>query len=76
MDDWFGLFAAAGTPPAILARLQQAVAQAARDPGLNAAMAPLGAAMVASTPQEFAAWLAQQREVLEKVIRDANITLS
>lgn len=76
MDDWFGLFAAAGTPPAIIGRLQQAVAQAARDPAMSATLTPLGASTVASTPQEFAAWLTQQREVLDKVIRDAGITLS
>lgn len=75
MDDWFALFAAAGTPQAVITRLQQAVAQAARDPGLTTILAPLGAVAVASTPQEFASFLAQQREVLEKVIREANITL-
>lgn len=75
MDDWFALFAAAGTPQAIITRLQQAVAQAARDPALTTILAPLGAVAVASTPQEFASFLTQQREVLEKVIREANITL-
>ena len=76
MDDWFGLFAASGIPPVIVPRLHAAVAQAARDPGLLAGMASLGTVPVASTPQEFTAWLAQQRELLEKLIRDANITVS
>ena len=76
MDDWFGLFAATGTPAAVLPRLQAAVAQAVRDPGLLAGMATLGTVPVANTPQEFTAWLTQQREVLEKLIRDANITVS
>jgi tripartite-type tricarboxylate transporter receptor subunit TctC len=76
MDDWFGLFAATGIPAAIVPRLHAAVAQAARDPGLMAGMATLGMVPVASAPQEFTAWLAQQRELLEKLIRDANITVS
>lgn len=76
MDDWFGLFATAGTPPAIINRLQQAVAQAAKDPALGTTMTPLGATPVASSSPEFATWLTQQREVLDKVIREANITLS
>ena len=76
MDDWFGVFAAAGIPAAIVPRVQAAVAQAARDPGLLAGMASLGMVPVASTPQEFNAWLAQQRKLLEKLIRDANITVS
>ncbi|WP_188707036.1 Bug family tripartite tricarboxylate transporter substrate binding protein [Polaromonas eurypsychrophila] len=76
MDDWFALFAASGTPVSIINRMQQAVAQAARDPALTAILAPLGAVAVANTPQEFGVWLTQQREVLDKVIREANITLS
>lgn len=76
MDDWFALFAAAGTPAPVINRMQQAVAQAAKDPALTAILAPLGAVAVANTPQEFGSWLTQQREVLDKVIREANITLS
>lgn len=76
MDDWFGMFAAAGTPAAIVPRMQAAVAQALRSPRLLASTASLGTVPVGNTPQEFAAWLAQQRELLEKLIRDANITIS
>jgi tripartite-type tricarboxylate transporter receptor subunit TctC len=76
MDDWFGLFAAAGIPSAVVPRMQAAVAQAVRHPRLIASTASLGTVPVANTPQEFAAWLAQQRELLEKLIRDANITVS
>ena len=76
MDDWFGLFAASGIPAAVVPRLQAAVAQATRDPGLLAGMATLGTVPVANTPQEFTAWLGQQRELLEKLIRDANITVN
>jgi len=75
MDDWFGVFAAAGIPPAIVPRMQAAVAQAVRNPRFIASMASLGMVPVANTSQEFSAWLAQQREVLEKLIHDANITI-
>ena len=76
MDDWHGLFAASGTPAAVVPRMHAALVQAVRDPGLLAGMASLGTVPVANTPQEFTAWLAQQRELLEKLIRDANITVS
>jgi tripartite-type tricarboxylate transporter receptor subunit TctC len=56
-------------------RLQAAVAQAVRNPRFIASMASLGMVPVANTSQEFAAWLAQQRDVLEKLIHDANITI-
>lgn len=76
MDDWFGLFAAAGTPPEAVTRIQAAVAQAAREPALAAAMQPLGTVLVANSSPDFGAWLGAQRAVLQKLIRDANITLS
>ena len=76
MDDWFGMFAATGTPASIVPRMQAAVVQALRSPRLLASTASLGTVPVGNTPQEFAAWLTHQRELLEKLIRDANITIS
>lgn len=76
MDDWFGLFAAAGTPEGPIQRMQSAVAQAAKDPALAAAVAPQGTELVANSTQDFSRWLGQQRDVLQKVIQDANITIS
>jgi len=75
MDDWFGLFAAAGTPAGPVKRMQAAVAQAARDPGLAAALAPQGTVLVANSSAEFAAWLGRQRELLQKLVRDNHITI-
>lgn len=75
MDDWFGLFAAAGTPEGPIRRLQAAVVQAAKDPALAAAIAPQGTVLVANSTQEFAVWLGRQRELLQKLVRDAHITI-
>ena len=75
MNDWNGLFAAAGAPQAILRRLAAAVGEACRDVGVKARMDPLGAEMVGSQPEEFAAWLEAQRPVVSQVIREAGITL-
>jgi tripartite-type tricarboxylate transporter receptor subunit TctC len=75
MDDWNGLFAPTGTPPAVIARLQSAVAQACRDPGVLARMAPLGTVLQGQSTAEFTRWLDNQREIVSRVIREANITL-
>lgn len=75
MNDWNGLFAAAGTPPAVIARLQAAVSQAARDPATRTRMDPLGAIMMGEPTAEFAAWLANERTVLRRVIEGARITI-
>jgi tripartite-type tricarboxylate transporter receptor subunit TctC len=70
-----GLFAATGVPTPIVARMGAACADAARDAGVRARLEPLGAELVGSTPEEFAAFLERQREVLARVIREANIRL-
>ncbi len=75
MDDWNGLFAPAGTPPAAIVRMQAAVAEACRDPGVLARMAPLGTVLGGQSTADFTRWLDNQREVVARVIREANITL-
>ena len=75
MNDWNGLFAATGTPRAVIQRMASAVGDACRDAGVKARMDPLGAEMVGSQPEEFAAWLEAQRPVVGQVIREAGITL-
>ena len=76
MDDWNGLFAPAGTPPAIIARMNAAVTQALKDPAIVEKLAPTGTVLAPTTTAEFVAWLAKQRETMEKTIRDANIVLT
>jgi len=76
MDDWNGLFAPAGTPAAIVTRANAAVGRALRDPGIIARMEPAGTVLAPGTVAEFAAWLAHQRETMERIIREANITLT
>jgi tripartite-type tricarboxylate transporter receptor subunit TctC len=73
MDDWNGLFAAEGAP--LSPKLHAALAQAARDPNVQARMAPLGTVLVINDTAEFTRWLARQREVVEKVIRDSEMKL-
>ncbi|RAI57304.1 Bug family tripartite tricarboxylate transporter substrate binding protein [Roseicella frigidaeris] len=75
MNDWNGVFAAAGTPAPIIERLAAAIGQAARDPGVRQRMDASGAVMQGNTPAEFRRWLEAQRSLCEQVIREAGITL-
>jgi tripartite-type tricarboxylate transporter receptor subunit TctC len=76
MDDWNGLFAPADTPDDIIAKMQAAVAEACKDPGVQARMAPLGTILGGLSTAEFTRWLNNQREVVSRVIREAKITLA
>ncbi|MBN9411897.1 MAG: tripartite tricarboxylate transporter substrate binding protein [Burkholderiales bacterium] len=76
MDDWFGVFAPAGTPDVAIRRMQDAVAKAAQNPALAASVTPMGMVLVANSQAEFTQWLGTQRDLLQKLIKDANITIS
>jgi len=76
MDDWNGLFAPAGTPEPILRQANAAIGQALRDPAIVARMSPTGTVLAPTTTAEFVTWLDRQRETMERIIRDANITLT
>ena len=74
MDDWNGVFAATGTPPDIVAKMQSTIAEACRDPAVTAKLDPLGTVGVGGPAAEFTKFMEEQREVLTKIIKDANIT--
>lgn len=67
---WYGLFARAGTPPEVIARLHRDFTAALRQPDVSARLADLGVEVVANTPAELAAVVARDlprmRQVLEK----------
>jgi tripartite-type tricarboxylate transporter receptor subunit TctC len=75
LNDWNGLFAATGTPPALVDRMQAVVAEAIKDPKVKERLDPTGADLVANTPAQFRTWIAGQRELLGKLIAEAGIKL-
>ena len=75
LNDWNGMFAATGTPPAIVDRMQAVIAEAVKDAKVRERLDPTGADLVANSPAEFKTWLAGQRELLGKLIKEADIKL-
>jgi tripartite-type tricarboxylate transporter receptor subunit TctC len=68
---WFGLFAPAGTPSAIVGRLFQSVKTAAASPDVRAKLARLGMdATPSASPAAFAADLATEGPRLESLLKD------
>jgi len=70
---WNGIFAPAGTPAAVIARLNVTVNQALATPEVRAALQKLGSDPKTGTPQEFTTFIAAESERWGKVVRDANI---
>lgn len=67
---WFGLFAPAGTPAAVIDRLSQATGKALAAPDYQNRMAMLGADAAPHSPESFAQFLHTDVPQWAKVIRD------
>lgn len=72
---WFGILAPAGTPPAIVSKLNDAVSRAVATPGVQETMRKLGVEAKASTPEAFAETIKTDIDKWAKVISEANIKL-
>ena len=73
MDSWAGLFAPAGTPPEVIARLNAEVRKIIDNPEVKARIASIGFEAFASTPQELDAFVKAQLDKWGKMIKDAGI---
>ena len=72
-SQWYGLNAPAKTPEAIIQRLAQAAAKAAKSPLVAERFKPDDAEPVGSSPQEYAAFIKKEQERWSKVVRAANV---
>ncbi|KCB25527.1 Bug family tripartite tricarboxylate transporter substrate binding protein [Bordetella hinzii] len=73
LNSWNGYFGPAGLPPAIVTRLNAAINDIVRDPAVKQKLAGLGFDAFSGTPQDFAAFVAAQRDLWGKLIHDADI---
>lgn len=70
---WFGLLAPAGTPKEVVARLNDAIVKVLQMPDVKAKFELSGAATAPTTPEQFAARIADESVGWAKVVKDANI---
>ncbi len=68
---WDGIFVPAGTPPAIVARLNAAIHVALADTEVVAALRARGAAPVPGTPEAFAAFITRSAERWGRAVRSS-----
>jgi len=70
---WYGLFAAAKTSPAIVARLYRALADALLSADTRQRLAALGAEAGGLPPEKFAPMIKQEINKWAKVVKDAGV---
>jgi len=70
---WYGLFVPAGTPPAIIARLNTEVVKILRMPDFRDWLVAQGADPVGSTPDELAAFVKTELVKYAKIVKDSGM---
>ena len=75
VTSWYGLWMPAGTPQAMVQRLQAAVAKAFEDPEMRELWFRLGAEPGGSSPEEFRDMVSRDVAKWGKVVREARITV-
>ena len=73
-EAWWGVFAPAKTPAAIVARMNAEFANALKNPGVNEKLVGQGVVMSLSQPPELAKFVANEVERWGKVVRENKIT--
>lgn len=72
---WHGWLAPAGTPPAIISRLNSELVKGARAPEIVERLAPDGGEAVGSTPEEFARLIVTEMARWHKVVKQAGVRI-
>ena len=73
---WMGLLAPAGTPPAVVARLNAELSKVLKDPELVKKLADQAVDLSSSTPEELGALIRSEHDKWGKVIKDAKLNVS
>ena len=75
VSPWFAVFAPAGTPAAVVTRLNQVLNDAIRQPDNLKKLEGVGAEPIGSTPQELATHLDKELNRWGRIIKERNIHL-
>lgn len=73
---WFGVVAPAGTPPAIVARLNAEINAALKDEQIKSSMRNLGVEPAPGTPEAFDAYIRAETVKWANVVKRANIKMN
>jgi tripartite-type tricarboxylate transporter receptor subunit TctC len=73
IENWYGMVAPAGTPPAIVATLNRVAVEAMRDPVVKEKLASQGTTLIGDTPEHFSVFIAAETKKWADVIRQAGV---
>ncbi|UDG74724.1 tripartite tricarboxylate transporter substrate binding protein [Achromobacter sp. 77] len=74
LENWFGVFVPAGTPPQVQQKLAAAIGRALKDEKFVASIRELGGEVQPMSQDAFRAFIKAQTAVFAKVVADGNIT--
>jgi len=74
LENWFGVFVPAGTPPEVQQKLAAAIDRSLKDEKFVASIRELGGEVQPMSQDEFRAFIKAQTAVFAKVVTDGNIT--
>jgi len=74
-ENWYGMVAPAGTPPAIVAALNRIATEAIGDPLVKEKLTSQGAILIGNSPEQFHEFLGTEIAKWAKVIKDAGIPI-
>ncbi len=75
-NEWNGLFAPAGTPAPVVARLHEAARHALADATVRQRLDTLGAVPLGTEPAAFARFVTEQREAMARLVREEGIRIN
>ena len=73
--NWYGMLVPLGTPPPVIERLSRGVVSAMSQPDVVKRLLADGSDAATSTPEQFRAHIAEERDKWTKVIRNAGIRM-
>jgi tripartite-type tricarboxylate transporter receptor subunit TctC len=76
LDQWLGVFVPAGTPPAIVTRLNTDIGKALADPAIRANLAQSAQEPIGGTPEAFGARVREDFERYGRLVQDLNIKVA
>jgi len=75
IETWYGILAPAGTPPAIIARLNAEMLKVIRSPEFVQRMKEAGCEPLGSTPAEMAVRISSETVKFAKIVRDGKLVV-